>query len=150
MASTTAAGTGFAISAGVPSGQTITAYEALTYTEVNNVEQLGGFGASTAEVTFQPLRGPEQAHKGPTSYGSLNPTMAVDDLDAGQALMVTASAPTNNALYAFKVTKPDGSLRFFQARVFGMPETVGAANSMITAAPTVRINTEVLKKPAPV
>jgi hypothetical protein len=148
MASTTAAGSKLAISAAVPASQTLTAYEGLTYTTINNVEQLGGFGASTEVVTFQPLDGPQQKYKGPTNYGSLSPAIALDDDDAGQALLVTASAPDNIDLYAFRVTKPDGSLRFFQARVFGMPETIGAANSMIMVNPAIEINTVVFKKPA--
>ena len=148
MGGTTAAGTGLAISAGIPATQTLTAYEALTYTEVANVSNIGGFGPTTGVVPFQPLKGPEQKHKGPTSYGSLNPSMLQDDSDAGQTLMSTASEPENNALYAFRVTKPDGALRFFQARVFGMPETIGEAASLITAAPVIEINTKVLKKAA--
>lgn len=148
MGSTTAAGTGLAVSAGIPATQTVAGYEALTYTEVSNVESLGGFGASTEVVTFQPLKGAQQKHKGPTNYGTLNPTIALDEEDAGQALLSTASDPENNALYAVRVTKPDGSERFFQVRVFGMPETIGAANSMITAAPSLEINTPVLKKAA--
>lgn len=148
MASTTAAGTGLAISAGIPATQTEAGYEALTYTEIGNVESLGGFGASTEVVSFQPLKGPQQKHKGPTNYGSLTPTIALDETDAGQTLLSTASAPTNNALYAMRVEKPDGSKRYFQVRVFGMPETVGAANSMITAAPVLEINTPVVKAAA--
>ncbi len=147
MATTTAAGTGLAVSAGVPTAQTVAAYKALTYTEVSNVESLGGFGATTEVVTFQPLKGAQQKHKGPTNYGALNPTIAGDDADAGQMLLAVAAAPENNALYSVRVTKPDGSLRFFQTRVFGMPETIGAANSMITYAPVLEINTPVLKDP---
>ncbi|MBY9062300.1 phage tail protein [Sphingomonas yunnanensis] len=145
MASTTAAGTGLAISAGTPAGQTEAAYKALTYTEVGNVESLGGFGAATEVVSFQPLKGAQQKYKGPTNYGTLNPTIALDDADAGQQLLATASAPDNNALYAVRVTKPDGSTRYFQVRVFGMPETIGAANTMITAQPVLEINTPVIK-----
>lgn len=145
--STTAAGTKLAISAGTPAAQTTTAFEALTYTTVGGVESIGGFGASTEVVTFQPLDGPTEKYKGPTNYGQLSPTMKVDDSDAGQALIQTFSAPTNTDLAAIRITKPDGSLRFFQGRVFGFPETIGAANSIITAAPAIEINTVVLKKP---
>lgn len=148
MGGTTAAGTGLAISAGIPATQTVAGYEALVYTEVGNVSNIGGLGPTTGVVPFQPLKGAEQKHKGPTSYGSLNPNLLQDDTDAGQTLMAAASEPENNALYAFRVTKPDGSLRFFQARVFGMPETIGEAASLITAAPMVEINTKVLKKAA--
>jgi hypothetical protein len=34
--------------------------------------------------------------------------------------------------------------------VFGFPETIGAANTVITAAPAIEINTAVVKKAAPV
>lgn len=145
MASTTAAGTGLAISAGSPASQTASSYAALTYTEIGNVESIGAFGAATEVVTFQPLKGPLQKHKGPTNYGSLNPTIALDELDPGQLLLSAAAVPSNAALYAIRVTKPDGSLRYFQVRVFGMPETIGAANSMITAAPVLEINTAIVK-----
>lgn len=146
--SSTAAGSKLAISAGVPAAQTSTAYEALTYTTVSGIESIGGFGATTEVVTFQPLDGPTEKYKGPTNYGQLSPNMKVDDADAGQALIQTAAAPTFLDLVAFKVTKPDGSLRFFQGRVFGFPETIGAANSIITATPAIEINTAVVKKPA--
>ena len=148
--STTAAGSKLAISAGVPAAQTVTAYDALVYTTVAGLESIGGFGATTEVVTFVPLDGPTEKYKGPTNYGQLSPTMKVDDTDAGQALIQVFSAPTNTDQCAVRVTKPDGSLRFFQARVFGFPETIGAANTIITAAPMIEINTAVLKKPAPV
>jgi hypothetical protein len=144
--STTAAGTKLAISAGTPASQTVAGFKALTYTTVGGVESIGGFGASTEVVTFTPLDGPVEKYKGPTNYGQLAPNLKVDDTDAGQALIQTASAPSNIDLFAFRVTKPDGSLRFFQARVFGFPETIGAANSVIMATPAIEINTVVLKE----
>ncbi|MDP1026395.1 hypothetical protein Q5H91_04155 [Sphingomonas sp. KR1UV-12] len=148
MASTTAAGTKLAISAGIPAAQTTTAYEALTYTTIAGVEQIGTFGAATEVVTFTPLDGPVEKYKGPTNYGQLQPTIKVDDADAGQTLLRTASAPDQNGLYATKITKPDGTLGFCQVRVFGFPETIGAANSIITAQPVMEINTPILKKAA--
>jgi hypothetical protein len=64
-------------------------------------------------------------------------------------LIQTFSAPTNTDQCAVRVTKPDGALRYFQSRVFGFPETIGAANTVITAAPAIEINTPVVKKAAP-
>ncbi len=148
MGGTTAAGSRLAISAGIPASQDLTAYEGLTYTTIGGLESIGGFGATTEVVTFTPLDGPVEKYKGPTNYGQLSPSMKVDDADAGQALIQVASAPKNITLYAFRVTKPDGSLRYFQGGVFGFPETVGAANSMITATPAIEINTAIVKKPA--
>lgn len=147
--SSTAAGSKLAISAGTPSAITVTAAKALTYTNVGGVESIGGFGASTEVVTFTPLDGPVEKYKGPTNYGQLSPTIKVDDSDAGQALIQTFSEPTNTDECWIRVTKPDGSLRYFGARVFGFPETIGAANSVITAVPAIEINTVVLKEAAP-
>lgn len=144
MTTSTSAGTKLAISAAAPATQTEAGYEALTYTEIGNVESIGAFGAVTEEVTFQPLRGPRQSHKGGTNYGSLNPSLAQDESDAGQTLLRTASdSPTS--LYAFEVTFPGGAKRFFQGRVFGFPENVGAANAMLMANPTIGISTAVVK-----
>lgn len=149
MSSTTASGTAIAISAGIPHAQNFAGYRPLAYTDIEGVEQIGTIGASTAKVEFQPFRGPKQKHKGPTDYGSLQPSMAHDDNDPGQKLVRAAAQPDNHALYAFRVTYPDGSRRYFQARVFGYPESVGNADSIITAAPTVEINTAVVKVEAP-
>lgn len=145
MASTTAAGTTIAISAVAPATPDATGYAALTYTEIGGVEQIGVIGATTNKVEFQPLKGPKEKHKGSTDFGSLQPGMAHNETDAGQVLLRTAADPSNNALYSFKVTYPDGAKRYFQGRVFGYPENVGNADSIIMANPTVEINTAVVK-----
>lgn len=145
MGSTTAAGTAIAISAGKPSTQDKAGYVALTFTEVGNVEQLGTIGATTEKVEFQPLKGPKQKHKGPTDYGSLAPSIAHDPADAGQTLLRTAADPDNNELYAYRVTYPSGDKRYFQGRVFGYPENVGAAASMLMVNPTIEIDTKIVK-----
>jgi hypothetical protein len=145
MGSQTAAGTALAISAGVPTTQDATGYAALTYTEIGQIENLGTIGATINKVDFQPLKGPKQKHKGSVDYGSLQPSLAHDDADAGQTLLRTAAAPGNNALYACKVTLPDATVRYFQVRVFGYPEEIGNADSIVMAKPTIEINTPIIK-----
>jgi len=108
MGSSTAAGTTIAIGAAAPLTFDAAGYGALTLTEVGGVESIGAIGANTAKTEFQPLKGPKQKHKGSTDYGSLQPAIAHDDGDAGQNLLRTASAPTNNALYSVGVTYPNG------------------------------------------
>lgn len=149
MATTTAAGTALAISAGTPATDNAAGYAALTYTEINNVESIGAFGSSFDVVTFQPLKGPVQKHKGPVNYGSLNPTFAVDASDAGQTLLRTAGDDTTSKLYAFQITLPNGEKRQFGARVFGNPETVDGAASIVTASPVIEISTPIYKVAAP-
>ena len=148
MGSTTATGTAIAISAAVPATQTEAGYTALTFTEIGGVEKLGPIGANVSKITFQPLKGALEKHKGPADYGSLSPTMAHDETDAGQVLLRTASEPGNNALYAFKVTYPNGAIRYFQARVFGYQDTAEGAESLVMGATMIEICTPIIKKAA--
>lgn len=145
MSSTTVAGTALAISAGIPATQDGTGYAALTFTEIGGIEKIGSIGATTNKVEFQPLKGAKQKHKGSTDYGSLQPSMAHDKADAGQILVRTASAPTNHALYAFKATYPNGDVRYWQGRVFGYPETVDGADTILMASPMIEIDTPIVK-----
>lgn len=145
MGSSTAAGSTLAISAGNPATDDAAGYAALTYTEIGQIDKIGALGATFAKVDFQPLKGPKQKHKGSADYGSLAPSMAYDAADAGQNLMRTASDDATSKLYAFLVTYPNNEKRYFQGRVFGYPETVDGADSVITAAPTVEISTKIVK-----
>jgi hypothetical protein len=144
MGSSTAAGSALAISAGVPATQDAAGYAALTYTEIGQIEKIGAIGSAFAKVEFQPLKGAKQKHKGSVDYGSLAPSLAHDEADAGQTLLRTA-AEAQTALYAFKVTYPDGAKRYFQGRVFGYPENTEGADSIIMATPTIEINTPIVK-----
>lgn len=147
MGSITAAGTALAISAAAPATEDATGYAALTYTEIGQIEKIGAIGSSFAKVEFQPLKGPKQKHKGSVDYGSLQPSLAHDDEDAGQTILRTAAGSNN--LYSFKVTYPDGAVRYFQGRVFGYPENTEGADSIIMATPTVEIDTIIVKVAAP-
>lgn len=145
MGSTTAAGTALAISATGPATETKTAYEALTFTEIGQVEKIGAAGAVYGKIEFTPLKGAKQKHKGSVDYGSLSPSMAHDDTDAGQILLRTASDDATSKRYAFKITYPTGAIRYFQGRVFGYPENVDGADTILMANPTIEIDTAIIK-----
>ncbi|TCP64142.1 hypothetical protein [Sphingomonas sp. PP-CE-1G-424] len=145
MGSQTAAGSSLGISAAAPATQDSTGYKALTFVDIGQVEKLGSFGASFAKVEFQPLKGAKQKYKGSADYGALQPSIAIDALDAGQTLLQTASDDETQKLYSFCVTYQDGAKRYFQGRSFGSPETADGADSMLMAAPTVEICTKIVK-----
>jgi hypothetical protein len=145
MGSQTAAGSSLALSAMLPSSFDAAGYVALTYVEIGQVEKLGSFGASFAKVEFQGLKGAKQKFKGSADYGALQPSIALDPLDAGQILLQTASDDETQKLYSFRVTFQDGSARYFRGRVFGAPETADSADSMLMATPTVEICSKVVK-----
>lgn len=149
MGSSTAAGTKLAISAASPATFDAAGYAAITYTTVNGIEKLGTFGAVTAEVEFKPLDGPVETHKGSTNYGTLQPSLAHDELDAGQTLLRTACEPDNNGLYSVKITLATGGIRYSQFRAFGYPEAVEGADTILMANPSLKLVKKIVKVAAP-
>lgn len=145
MGSTTAAGTALAICADTPATEDAAGYAALTFVEVGQVEKIGPIGATFAKVEFQPLKGPKQKHKGSADYGSLQPSLAHDDEDAGQTLLRTAADDATSKLYSVEVTYPDGAKRYFGGRVFGYPENIDGSDTVIMANPTIEISTKIVK-----
>lgn len=145
----TAAGSTLAISAAAPATQDAAGYAALTYTVIGGVEKIGTIGATFAKVEFQPLNGPKEKLKGSADYGSLQPSMAHNETDAGQVLLRTAADDTANALYSVKVTYQDGSKRYFQGRVFGYPENTDGADTVLMGNPTIEVCTKVVRVPGP-
>lgn len=150
MTSQTAAGSTLAISAGVPATNNTAGFEALAFTEIGGVEKIGAYGASFAKVEFQPLKGPKEKYKGSADYGALQPSIALDAADAGQTLLQTAADVETQTLYAFRIVRQDGTRRFFQGRVFGLPETIDGADTMVMATPTIEICTKIVKAAAAV
>lgn len=148
MTSSTAAGSALAISVANPATDDAAGYGALTYTEIGGIDKIGAVGAVFAKVEFQPLKGPKEKHKGSRDNGSLSPSLALDSEDAGQALLQTAADDGTSKLYSFEVTYATGAKRYFQGRVFGMPETTDGADTILMANPTVEISTDIVKVPA--
>jgi len=148
MTSTTSAGSTLAITATAPATFDEAGFEAATFTEVGGPDKIGGLGAVFAKVEFQPLKGPKDKHKGSRDNGSLTPSIAFDEEDAGQILLQTASDDKTSKIYYFEVTYPTGAKRWFGGRVFGMPEVVDGADTIIMANPTIEIVTDIVRKGA--
>lgn len=144
MGSQSSAGAALAISAATPATFDAAGYGALTFTEIGQIEKIGSVGASYAKVEFQPLKGPKQKFKGSVDNGTLSPSLAHDPEDAGQTLLRTA-ADDISTLYSFEITFQSGDKRYFQGRVFGYPETIDSADSIVMAAPTIEISTAIVK-----
>lgn len=145
MTAQTAAGTKLAISVATPATFDAAGFAALTMTVIGKVEKIGSFGANFGKVEFQPLDGPKEKYKGPPDNGTLNPSMALDSADAGQTILQAAGADKSQKLYSLGVTYQDGSKRYFQGRVFGMPETADGAGTMLMATPAIEICTDIVK-----
>ncbi len=148
MTSTTSAGSALALSVASPATQDLAGYSALTYTEVGGIEKLGAIGATFPEIEFTPLKGETDVHKGTPNYGSIPASAAYDAADAGQTLLRTAADDATSKLYSMMITYPTGEKRYSQIRVFGAPETVDGANTVIMTNATIRLCRKVVKGPA--
>ncbi|WP_294392002.1 hypothetical protein [uncultured Sphingomonas sp.] len=131
------------VSVAVPATFDKTGYEALTWTKVGRVQEIGTIGASTEVVSFTDLDGNTEKHQGATNNGALTPTLGVDETDAGQALLYTSSK--SGVELSTKVLLKSGAARYNGGRAFGMPETIGQVNSIVTAAPRIELNRETVR-----
>ena len=150
MSRTTAAGSQLAVCAGRPSAETAAAYGALAWTRVGGVATIGTIDPSPGKkIEFQPFIGPPLKFKGRGDRGALQPSIGVDDADAGQALLRAASADFSGALYSVRVMRAGGALRYFGAFVLGMPETIDGAATVVTVGPVIEICTDIVRVNAP-
>lgn len=139
MAVTTASGTHLYIGPAVSDAQADTLAEFLAlsgYTEIGQVETIGEFGDSSADVTFAALGDSRVRHaKGARDAGTMSVTCGHDPLDVGQD--AATDAQTLNFQFAIKVVLPDGQAGFsnteyyFRALVGKASINIGANDNVI-------------------
>lgn len=131
-----------------------TDYEADSYTNVGEVEDLGEFGDTAEEVTFTALADRRvRKFKGSFDAGTLTVTCGNDSGDAGQDAMLAAFASDDD--YNFRVQLNDtpvgGSTPttlYFSGKVMSKPKNVGNVSNVVRQMFTVGINSEILEVPA--
>ena len=107
-----------------------TAFEAMTFTEVGGVGNIGSFGPDTNVVSYDTLNDAVQTKaKGITNAGDPEVECARNDADAGQTAMRAAGAPTNYDTYGFKVENQDGSIDYLRGLVMGPVSPGGGVES---------------------
>lgn len=164
MAVNTAAGSTFAIG---PQGtyastvdwsdteeDIITAFEALVWTEVGEVEDLGEFGDEASEITFTALANRRtRKFKGTFNAGTVTVQAGSDPEDAGQLAMIAAFA--SDLDYPFRVTLNDQltengepTTLYFGGKVMSKRRNVGNVENVVRQNFPVGINTEIIEVPA--
>lgn len=136
----TSAGTTIGISASAPATFNTTGYDALTFTSIGEVTDLGEFGREYALVTHNPLgsRGTVKK-KGSFNEGSISLQVGLDTDDAGQILLKSASLSDSN--HSFKVTTQNGDIYYFQAQVMSFKVGVGSVDQVTSATIMLELTT---------
>jgi hypothetical protein len=155
MAVQSAAGSKIFIGPANSSADTQSAYEALAYTLIGEVESIGDFGDSFGEIAFTAISDRRvRKLKGSKNAGTLQLTLGRDPSDAGQAAVAAALA--SDAEYAFMVQQNDpltGSPSnpttfFFRGLVMSRTVNIGEAESIIRSNVLIGINSDVIEAPA--
>lgn len=136
----TSAGTTIGISASAPATFNAAGYDALTFTAIGEVTDLGEFGRQYALVTHNPVgnRGTVKK-KGSFNEGTMTLGLGLDTDDAGQILAKSASA--SDADYYFKVTTQNGDIYYFPALVMSFVVGVGSVDQITAASITLELTT---------
>lgn len=129
---TTSAGTTIALSAAQPATYDQAGYEALTFTTIGGVTDLGEVPSKTFELVeqyFVASRGKVKA-KGGFDLGSQTIVYAVNADDSGQAL-VDAATDSDEA-YSVMIDHPSEGTIYAQVLVMGGPISYGDVNTAAT------------------
>lgn len=134
---TTSAGTTIALSAAAPATYNEAGYEALTFTTIGGVTDLGQIPSKVfqlVEVFFVASRGKAKS-KGGFDLGSQTIVFAVNLDDAGQALVDAAT--DSDSSYSVKIAHPTEGTIYARALIMGGPISYGDVNSPSTRSLTI-------------
>ena len=129
-----------------PDTETSSEFEALTYAEIDMVEDMGEFGDEEEIVSGKTLKdGRVRKAKGAADGGTLALVCFHDPLDAGQAALIAASKTKKN--YAIKIVLPDApddtysnTTIYFRALVSSRRLRVGQNDNLIRRTYSLAIN----------
>lgn len=145
------AGCTLGISATLPATDTQTGYEALTFTTIGAITDLGsGLGKSYNTVSSTPINERRvQKQKGSYDVGDLTIVVNVKDDDAGQLLLQSAVDSDESLAFALEFNdNPDGTsntFRYFKALVMGDPVSMGTIDNVVTYSITLAVTSDEVK-----
>jgi len=140
----TSAGTTIGVSANNPATYDQSGFEALSFSLVGEVTDLGEFGREYSAVTHNPL-GDRRTVKRKGSYndGTVAMTVARVPGDAGQTILQTALDSDDN--FSFEVTLQDGTKLYFEAQVMSYTTNVGSVDQITTASVSIEITNDIIE-----
>lgn len=143
MASFTTAGTLIKISAALPATYNSAGFDALTFTTIGEITNLGEFSKVFQTVPHNPIATRQTINeKGSFDFTPLNLEMALDEDDAGQVLINTALG--SDAAFSFEVISKTGDVYYFTGKTMSFARSFGTVDQIITATATVQIDGEIV------
>jgi hypothetical protein len=139
----TSTGVRIFVSSQLPASQSLSAYEALTWQEVNDVTTVPAYGPQTQVVTHEPLStGVTQKFGGFTNFGSVAIEAAYNYVSTGQALLRVNGLQPNQQI-AVRISYADSD-DYTQGKCFSGTKAPGSANSMVSASFLIEFNKPVI------
>lgn len=127
-------------------------FDAVSWTEIGGVSNIGGtLGATFESVSFVLLKtGIDAPEKGTVNYGEMTVTVGRDVTDAGQILIKAgldgAEKLTN---HSWKLRMANGDYLCMTGKIFSAPNTLGDANTTIVREINIKANNELLEFTTP-
>lgn len=130
------------------------AYEALTWVEIGEVQNLGEFGDQASDVTFTSLSDGRVRHlKGARDAGVLALVCGRDPIDVGQ--VAARAAEKTKFAYAIKIEAADApdedhtdSVFYFHALVQSARDNFGENDAVVTTTFNLGIVTAIIEVPS--
>ena len=146
MSVNTSLGITIGVTTSAPATEDEAGYEALTYTNIGEVVNIGEIGPSAAVVNHDAIdKGYTQKFKGQINYGTLTLQMARDISDAGQVILKAgADGATKYTVHTWRVTHQSGLVQYFTGMVFGYSTNVGGSNQIVGASTTIELDRPIL------
>lgn len=139
MAIQSVAGASIAISAGLPATFNAAGYDALTFSVIGEVTDLGEFGRVYELIRHNPINTrATRKLKGSYDEGQISMVVGLDNDDAGQILAKTASL--SDADYSFQVVDQEGNQYYFLAKVMSFRRRFGTVNNIVSATIQLEIS----------
>ena len=143
----TSAGTTLSISAGTAATYNRIGFEALTFTEIGEVSDLGEFGRQYNLVTFNTLGDRRTVkRKGSFNDGTIAAQMARVPSDAGQTILTTAV--NSDASYSIKIELQDGTIFYTTAQIMSYTTNIGNVDQITSATVNMEIDNDIIEVPA--
>lgn len=133
MAKVRSTGTCLSVAAELPETYDAAGFEALTFTQVGELESIGGMEITRNTGSFTNLcTGNTSTIKGARAAITVAVVCALDEDDAGQIIMIASEAEESD-LYSFCVTLANGSKDYFVGTVVRAGKTFGGDTDPVKA-----------------